>query len=150
MVSLDDGHEQVADDEIVYRTVSDRSGWYDPDSDNPIAWVTFRPNKRDLDGLSVWRAKYKSPEQAALQHAQQDRRYYVLAIRVGDLRRIGVEVAATPAADEPGHASLTTLSAATYREDKNRIRGFAQRIATEFVHAVHGPFGPVPEVRHHE
>lgn len=143
MASIDDAYEQVADDEIVYRTVSDRSGWYDPDSDSPIAWETFRPNKRDLDGLSVWRAKYKSPEQAALQHARQDRRYYVVAMRVGDLRRIGVEVAATSAADEPGHASLTTLSTATYREEKNRIRGLAQRIATELVDTVHGPFGPI-------
>ena len=63
-MSIGDGTEPIADDEIVYRRVSESSGWFDPTRDL-VAWEAFRPNAKDTNGISVWRAKHKSASTVA-------------------------------------------------------------------------------------
>ncbi|TWT44731.1 hypothetical protein RAS1_11470 [Phycisphaerae bacterium RAS1] len=135
----------VGNDEIVFRRVREGTepGHYDPNSEKPVAWVVFRPNKHDTTGISVWRARHRSAEQVARWRPQPNRRYWVLALRVGALREIGVEVVATPSEGGVGHASLTTLNAQAYHgEEKDRIHELAEFIASTLVDSVQGPFGP--------
>jgi hypothetical protein len=138
------GSEPIADHEILFRRVSRNSGWYDPQSDRPVAWEAFRPREDDVNGLSVWRAKYRTPEEVAAAGARPRSVYYVLVLRAGTLRGAGVTVVASPEVGAPGHASLTNLSTDYYRgeEDKNRITHLADHIARELIESVEGPFGP--------
>lgn len=136
------GEEPVADDEILFRRVSEASGWYDPTSDRPVAWLAFKPNENDVSGLSVWRAKYRSAAETATIGAQPGRRYFVLALRAGELRRVGVSIVPSPGEGGVGHVSLSNLNAIQYRENKDAMRNLAERIACEIVDRVDGPFGP--------
>lgn len=136
-----EGNEPLSDDEIVYRRVSDKSGWYEPGSERSVAWEAFKPNRNDATGISVWRAKYLTAGETAARHARLNR-YYVLALNVGRLRQIGVEVEPSPYEGGIGHASIVTLNYPAYKNDKNRLREFAEHIATKLVEHVEGPFGP--------
>ena len=118
-MSIGDGSEPIADDEIVYRRVSDTSGWYDPNSDRPVAWAAFRPNEKDLDGISVWRAKYKSPAEVAATQARPERRYFILVLRAARLRESGIEVKPSPQLGGPGHATLANLNKEQYERDRD-------------------------------
>jgi len=139
----EDAGEPVADDEVLYRRVSDRSGWYDPSLDRPIAWEAFRPNERDLDGISLWRARsYESPERVARIGAKANRQYFLLVLRAGTLRSVGATMLPTPSPAGPGHVTLANLSAIEYRRDRNAVRELAESIAHDLVEDVEGPFGP--------
>jgi len=130
-MSAADGSEPIADDEFVYRRVPASVGFYNPISDRPVQWITFKPNERDVSGISVWRSKHVSPEDAARTHARPGKAYYVIRLKTRDLRRLGAEIAATPDEGGTGHASITNLSWSRYEgPEKNRVRELAQRIAT--------------------
>jgi hypothetical protein len=144
-MSPGDGSEPIADDEVVFRRISDRSGWYNPSLDRPVAWEAFRPNENDVRGLSVWRAKYISAPEAAARGARPGRRYFVLRMRVGRLRTAGVQVEPSPAEGGPGHATLANLTASAYRDRRDAIREVAEQIATSLIESVDGPFGPFGE-----
>ena len=73
-MSPGDGSEPVADDEIVFRRVTEKSGWYNPESERQFAWEAFRPNANDVRGLSAWREKYKKAEPAATVRAYPGKR----------------------------------------------------------------------------
>ena len=139
----DDGRESIADEEIVYRRVSAASGWYEEGSERPVAWLAFRPNRNDVRGLSVWRAKYKTAAEAAAAGASPGKQYYVIGLHVGRLRTAGVIV--EPSADEAGvgHASLANLNSDAYEREKNAVRSLAEMIAASLVESVDGPFAPV-------
>jgi hypothetical protein len=139
---IGDGSEPITDDEIVYRRVSEKSGWYNP-IDRSIAWEAFRPNKKDTEGVSVWRAKYKSTAQVAAIQARSEGRYYVIALLAGKLRLAGVTLEPTPIYGL-GHASLVNLNTEHYATRKNAVRELANLIAAELVESVEGPFGPFP------
>lgn len=132
----------ITDDEFVLRRVSEKSGWYKPESVRPFAWVAFKPNEKDVRGLSVWRETYTTPEQAAGNNARPASRYFLFKLNVGRLREAGVIV--EPSTDEggAGHASLVNLNARRYAEDKNAVQELARTIAEELVECVEGPFGP--------
>ena len=97
---------------------------------------------RDVGGISVWRAKYKTPKEAARIAPRRGHRYYVLVLNAGRLREAGVEVHPSPEDGEPGHASLINLSAEHYRSNKDAVRALAETIRTSLIEQVEGPFGP--------
>jgi len=137
-----DGNDPVSDDESLFRCVSEQSGWYDPTLDRPVAWTSFRPRTDDETGLSVWRARYKTPEDVVRARARAGNRYYVLELLAGKLRKNGIVIEPTPTEGGPGHASLTNLNATNYKCNKDWVRALAELIANELVERVHGPFGP--------
>jgi len=137
-----DRDEPISDDEIVYRRVSEKSGWYDSASDLPVAWEAFRPNRNDLRGLSVWRARYRTTEEVAETGAKPGRRYFILCLRVRPLREAGVVVEPSPEDGGPGHASFVNMNASTYQQDRDSMRELAEKIAGDLVERVEGPFGP--------
>ena len=139
-MDTEDGGDRIADDEIVYRRVPANVDFYDPVSDRPVQWITFQPNRNDLSGISVWRAKSVQPDEA-VQTARRGKSYYLIALKVSDLRRLGAEVVASPEKEGFGHATITSLSWTRYRGDqKNDVKELAMRIAIEASKNVLGPF----------
>lgn len=127
------GLEPIADDEILYRRVP--ACWYDASTGRPLA-LAFGPNKnRDITGLSLSRAKYKTIEEAAL--GQPGKTYYVAALRALDVRRAGMTVEPRPVANDPGHSEFPELRADNYKDDLTLER---QRRLVELCLGVHGPF----------
>lgn len=139
-MDTEDGGDRIADDEIVYRRVLARSDYCIPDSDRPIQWIAYKPSERDSSGISVWRAKYVQPDQA-IRTAKSGRSYYLIALKVRDLRQLGAKVVASPEEGGFGHATITSLSWNRYRgSQKKDVMELASRIAFEASGVVLGPF----------
>jgi len=133
---VDNGTEPIADEELLYRRVP--TGWYDPanGSLNPQAFAPHKTN--DLTGLSVSRAKYKSPEEAA--RGRPGKSYYVAILRTGDLRSKGIEVVPRPRYTDPSHAELPDLNSGNRKTDETLER---QGVLRDLCLRVEGPFGPL-------
>jgi hypothetical protein len=100
---VDDGTEPIADEELLYRRVSAASGWYSPE--NGLEGDAYRPHRTaDVSGISVDRAKYRSPAEAA--KGRPGKAYYVAVLRAGDLRLRGIAIVPRPEPGNPGHAEL--------------------------------------------
>ena len=131
--------EPITDDELLYRRISVKSKWYDPSTDS-LEPQAFAPHKtNDVTGLSVYRAKYKTAEEASRRTPGEW--YYVVVLRAGDLREKGMSVEPRPLADDRGHADLPDLKADDYKSDITRER---QRMLTNLRLGVEGPFQTPP------
>ena len=114
------GEEPITDDELLYRRIpaSANPAWYDPVR-NELNDQAFAPSKRDATGLSVWRAKYKSLEDAA--EGSPGKSYYVAVLRASDLQQAGIAIDPRPDLPDgfdPAHAELTQLKSATRMDSK--------------------------------
>ena len=131
--------QPIADEELLYRRVPDSTGWFDQ-ATGILKPEAFGPYKqRDLTGISVTRAKFKSIEQAA--QGQQGKSYFVAVLCVGDLRNAKYTVKQQP--NLPGgydisHAELPDLNAGNYKatETLERQRELAEKLCLR----VEGPF----------
>lgn len=128
-------YEPITDDELIYRRVPVSKGWIDEHGIRPDA---FEPRLDDGTGISVYRARFVSLEDAAM--GLSKRGYYVLAMRAGDLRAAGIDVVPVPHDDLPGHAEIPSLA---YREQESDL-SIQQRelLADRLVAAIYGPFVP--------
>lgn len=133
--------DPVTDDELLYRRIPESTGWYDPRTGtvNPEA---FAPHKEhDRTGLSVTRAKYRGSSYNEAMRGRSGKTYYVAVLRVGDLRKHGIQVIArpeTPDGFDPAHAELPQLTSATRKSEKTLEQ---QRVlATHLCLRVDGPF----------
>ena len=135
------GTDPIADDEILYRRIPASQGWYDPDRKQPLAAEAFKPRRDDTDGISLWRATYKSVAEAAAGASRHG--YYVASIRAGDLRELGTQPVATPQEMGPGHVSIPVLNYAD--RHTNRVLEVSRRIATHLCQRVDGPFHAAKE-----
>lgn len=132
-MAVEDDH--IADSEELYRRINVTQNWFDPALKAPPSPKAFRPNqKRDTTGLSVFRAKYVSPEQ--LCQNTRDKQYYVAVMRAGDLREHGLKVAAVPAEDMPGHAEIPDLKS----DNRKATEELQLLLAHKLCGAVLGPF----------
>ncbi|MBN1345415.1 MAG: hypothetical protein JXQ73_22165 [Phycisphaerae bacterium] len=132
-----DGREPIDDDEILYRRIPVSQGWYDSAKHPPVNSQAFMPTKHDEDGISLWRAKYKTVEEAA--QGPSGKGYFVAILRAGDIRREGIQATPTPELAGPGHVSLPDLNYKDRRTDK--VLEAARRLATTICRRVEGPFG---------
>ena len=114
-MTIPPGTEPITDDELLYRRVPASLNLYEPISEPHLLPDAFRPNANDLTGLSVYRAKYKSLEQAA--QGRVGKEYYVAVLRAGDLRSKGIEVFPRPLEGDPGHAEIPGLTYQNRKED---------------------------------
>jgi hypothetical protein len=126
------GHEPIGDDEILYRRIPVSKGWYDSNGLSPVA---FDPRPDETTGISVFRAKYKSLEDAAKGLSKKG--YYVAVYRAGDLRSHDIQVVPRPLTDDPGHAELPDLTC-NNRETDNALEKMSR--LTELKQSVEGPF----------
>ena len=136
-----EGTEPIAHDEILYRRLPANIDYYDSDSDLPVQWIAFKPNQRDSSGISVWRAKYLTPEDVARMNTRPGKSYYLVAVTAAELRRLGATVVPTPSEGDVGHASVSSLSWERYRgPQKHEVMELAKRIADDGKYEVIGPF----------
>lgn len=109
---MHDDSEPIADDEVLMRRISKKTGWYTPGQTPPVSPKAFKPGEQDTTGLSFFRRKFRTPESLAA--AGRGGPYLILLIRAGDLRKTGVEVIPKPDPDAgPGHAEVPDLRAET-------------------------------------
>jgi len=128
--------EPISDDELLYRRIPAALHLYDPNAAPQLLPDAFRPNANDTTGLSVYRAKYKSVEEAA--RGRPDKQYYLAVLRAGDLRASGIEVVARPLESDPGHAEIPAL---TYQDRKtDRVLEWKVLLALKLCLRVEGPF----------
>jgi hypothetical protein len=128
-----DGTEAIADDELLYRRVPHSTGWYDG---TRLDRMAFNPRPDDTTGISLFRAKYKSVEEAA--RGREGKQYFVAVLRAGDLRQNGIDIRPAPLEDDPGHAEITTL---TYQNRKTATaRQQMAMLAGRLCLRVEGPF----------
>lgn len=73
--------DPILDDEIVYRRVPVSQGWV---LERGVSMNAFKPRPDDATGISLYRARFVSLEQAAKGLSKQG--YYLLVLRAGDLR----------------------------------------------------------------
>lgn len=143
--------DPVADDELLYRRVSASAmpPQYDA-ATGKLSDQAFAPHlTRDISGLSVWRAKLKSLQEAA--QGRSGKSYFVAVLRARDLRNRGIEVVSRPELPtgqyDAAHAEFPDLNAANRKDDITLER---QRIlAEELCLRVEGPFEtPVDPATH--
>lgn len=133
---MDHELEPIADDELLYRRIPAATGWYDP-ATKALKPDAFDPHKNDLTGLSVFRAKYKSVEQAARGLGKS---YYVAVLRAGDLRQAGIRVIPQPNVPDGydlSHAELPDLNSGNRKTNETQDR---KRILAKLRIDVVGPF----------
>ena len=136
MAAPADGTEPISDDEILYRRIPVGSEWFDPEVDPRPSPKAFRPRPDDTTGLSLYRRKYKSPQQVAAN--PRGARYYVAELHAGDMRAKGITVIPGPLPGDPGHAAISDL---TYENRKtSRAMEIQKTLAEELCLGVHGPF----------
>lgn len=117
----------------MYRRVPVSMDWVD---EHGISAEAFAPRKDDYSGLSVFRARFLSLENAARGASKQG--YYVLELRAGDLRGAGIDVVPAPATGTSGHAEIPSLK--FERPESNASLQIRQLLADRLVLKVHGPF----------
>lgn len=132
------GEEPLVDDELIYRRIPTQPEFFNPAIDPDPTPRAFRPRKDDKTGISVYRAKYKSPEQVATN--DRGKQFFVAVLNVGELRARGIEVAPDPnLPDDPGHAEITDL---TY---VNRKTPASKEIMVQLAHELtREVVGPLP------
>lgn len=140
---MDQIPDAIADDELLYRRVPASTGWFDP-ATRLVKPEAFDPHKtNDATGLSVWRAKYKSIEQAGLGRA--GKQYYVAVLKAGDVRQAGLSVVPQPNIPDgydASHAELPDLNSGNRKSDLVQQQ---KRILTKLCIEVAGPFNASTE-----
>lgn len=136
---MEEGSEPISDDELLYRRVPVSAGWFDATTGlKPEAFAPHRVN--DATGLSVYRAKYKSIEEAAT--GRPGKAYYVAVLRAEELKGHGITVVPRPLPGDPGHSELADVNSSNRKTDQVLE---LQRLLIQLCHAVIGPF-PFPAV----
>lgn len=131
-----DGTEPISDDEILYRRIPESENLYDPAIGAPPSFRAFRPRPYDTTGLSLYRAKYTTPEQVA--ENDRGKRFYIAELRAGDLRRHGITVTPAPLPELPGHAEIPTLT--NQNRTTDRAEALQVLLAENLCIRVLGPF----------
>lgn len=136
-MSYGDGTERLDDDELIYRRVLVSHDLFNSET-GKLSPEAFRPFKYDETGISVDRAKYRTVREAA--EGRNPQGYFVAVLRVGDIRRAGLEVVPRPMAGNPGHAEIPALNYADRRTVETQQRKLL--LARKLTLRVEGPFMP--------
>jgi hypothetical protein len=127
------GWEPIEDDEILYRRIL--TDWYDP-TDASISDNAFKPNKHDVDGISLCRAKLVRIEVAA--QGRSSKGYYVGCLKASDLRENGIEIRPDPQENNKGHCLIPSMTYEKRRTDEAVQQ--AHLLARKLTREVKGPF----------
>jgi hypothetical protein len=134
---MPDGTEPVSADESVMRRVYAGSGFYNRDRvPYPLSERAFWPLKQDLDGISVVRTKYATP-QAAAAGGFAGKSYYIIEIAESAILNIGLQTLPKPTPQEAGHAVIPTINSTNVATDFVREKTDQLR---KLPYVCHGPF----------
>lgn len=134
---MSEGNEPITDDEILYRRIPTKPEYFNLDKDLQPSPLAFNPHENDVTGLSVYRAKYRTPQQVARNKA--GKRFYVGFLRASDIRRHGMDVVPRPIPpDDIGHAEIPDLT----HENRRSLRSRELKVdlATKICFRVEGPY----------
>lgn len=133
---MNPGEEPIEDDEILYRRIPER--WFNGNEVEDQAFLPHREN--DVDGLSLTRAKYSTPEEA-LGAGRPGKRYYIAVLRADDLRKKGLRIQPNPLEGNRGHCILPDIVSTNRKTDETRT--MARSLALDLdPNTIEGPFGP--------
>ena len=132
---MGDGTEPIEDDELLYRRI--QLVHFAPEQSEEPSPQAFHPGKRDETGLSLFRAKYTTPQRVA--ENDRGKRYYVAVLRAGDLRSRGLQVVPRVEGHAPGHAEIPQLTYESRKEGeaKEAEQLLARKLCLEIL-------GPLP------
>ena len=127
----------IDDEEILYRRIPVSMEWY---VDSVLSGLAFEPRPDEHSGISVFRKRFRTLHQVALGKSKLG--YYVVSLRVTDLREAGIQVVPQPVLPEgwdDAHAELPGLNANNRRSDaaealQSRLAEIGLRLPVE------GPF----------
>ncbi len=105
----------IDDDEILYRRIPVSKEWF---VDGVLYGESFGPRHDESSGISVYRKRFKSLTEVARGQSKQG--YYVVSLRVSDLRQHGITVEPRPEVDggwDDAHAELPGLNSGNRRSD---------------------------------
>jgi hypothetical protein len=124
-----DEHEPVEDSEFVYRRIHPR--FFSPASSVSVLFEAFRPNRSDVTGLSVFRARFSQPEDCfARADPSAVGGFAVARLAVAALNVFGLTVRPEIIpAGPPGHAVIPELNWSDYQRDKQRWKPILFQIA---------------------
>lgn len=117
---MTDQYENVTDDEFVLRRILNREDYIDLSLNIPVQRNAIAPTRQDIDGVSVYREKFVTPEEVS-KSGTNPAGYYVVRFNVGVLRKLGLDVIPDPVEGELlGHALIPQLCFAAKKADKQR------------------------------
>jgi len=127
----------IDDNEILYRRIPVSKQWY---NGKTVYAEAFEPRPDEHSGISLFRARFRSLEEAAKGMAKQG--YYVAVLSVADLKRVGIIVEPrpeTPNGWDDAHVELPGLTAKDRQTDEaETLQAQLAEIAAK--RKVEGPF----------
>lgn len=103
--------EAIPDDEILLRHIPGGTAWQAPGPRITSGNFQLRADRNET-GVSVTRLKFTAPDRLlTLVGGNRATGSRVAAVRVGDVRRLGLRVVPAPLPDDPGHAEIQSDSA---------------------------------------
>lgn len=130
---MTDQSDPVTADEVVFRRVAGNPSQYNPALEIPVTPGAFNPSDQDVDGLSVFRALFTTPEEIS-SSGRKPNSYYVVRLLVGDIHALGLNVVADPREDQPpGHALIRELNKYTKRTRLKELRLALAKLASKSV-----------------
>jgi len=123
-----DQTDPISPDEYLLRRVPFIEGndLIDPDLQIPIQATAFQPSSKDMDGLSVFRELFVTPEQIADLHREvsNGKECYVVRVRAADLLGpdIGVDLVPNVIEALPGHVLIPQIYKGNLSKEEKRKR----------------------------
>jgi hypothetical protein len=98
--------DPISREEILFRRVGVEN--YDKDSGLPPSDQAFRPRSYDTAGISLFREKHKTLQEAAKSPSNPDKKYFVAKLKAGALMDEGLTLAVDPS--DISHVFISNLT----------------------------------------
>jgi hypothetical protein len=131
---MGEGIDQIDDDEELYRRILDV--YYDPPEGTEVSPEAFAPREHDKTGISLFRAKYVSPQEVI--GKKPGKRYWVPVLRAGDLKEGGLRILPSPEGQPPGHAEIPDMTHENRHTDQ--VEEAKQLLARKLCRRILGPY----------
>ena len=126
---MQDDSSPVSSDEYVLRRIPKTPNWYDPSDPGVIESEAFRPNDKDVDGISVFREKFTTPHKVAAA-GLSPKGYYIARLKVADIEGLGLSVKPVPMGGQPrGHSVIPELCPGVVGEEKKQRKEMQASLA---------------------
>lgn len=124
-------HDNVLPDEYVLRRVLIQADCINLDLRKPVQETAFRPTNQDVNGISVYRELFTTPE-AVAREGRSPKGYYVLRIPVNEILALGLTVVENPDENQlPGHCLIPEVNVKKRgnRDAKRELKVLQQSLA---------------------
>lgn len=123
----------ILQNENILRRILKNEDYYDPSLKIPITSLAFRPNKKDLKGISVYRRNFIEPKTVA-DSGTNVKEYCVAQILVSDILSLNMNMSVVPdplpPPNLPGHSAIPQLNINDYESSQeNKIKIKALQLA---------------------